>query len=218
MVQDLKFAFRILKKTPGFTAIIVIILALGIGFNSAIFSIVYEVLLKSLPYRDPDRLVVLSQRCPKISGNDILSNSFPAVKDWQTQDKVFENAGGFLCVPDDVIADGVPERVTFGVYTKGVFPTLGVSPILGRLLTDEESTPFRASLALLSYEYWQSRFGARQDVLGKLITVGKTPYTIVGVLPRNFRAFELSGGLRTAKYGSRFQFRINICIVGTLFL
>jgi predicted permease len=198
MIQDLKFAFRILRKNPSFTAIVVIILALGIGFNSAIFSIVYEVLLKSLPYRDPDRLVVLSQSCPKLFGNEKVQNSVPAVKDWQTQDKVFENAGGFMCVPTDVIADGVPERVTFGAYTKGFFPTIGVSPILGRLLTDEESTPFRAPLALLSYEYWQSRFRARQDVLGKPITVG-TPYTIVGVLPRSFRAFELSSGFRSAE-------------------
>ena len=195
MVQDLKFAMRILRKKPGFTAMIVIILALGIGFNSAIFSIVYEVLLKSLPYRDPDRLVVLSQRCPRLFGTEKIPNSFPSVKDWQTLDKVFENAGAFMCVPTDVVAGGVPERVTLGAFTKGFFPALGVTPMLGRLLTDEESTPFRAPLALLSYEYWQNRFGARQDVLGKPITVG-TPYTIVGVLPQSFRAFELSSGFR----------------------
>jgi len=191
--QDLKYGLRMLAKNPGFTAVAVITLALGIGANSAIFSVVNAVLLKPLPYPDSGRLVMLWESSPargfeqeKVTGPDFI--------DWRRQNHAFESIAfwpGWLGADEFnlVGADGV-EKVKAVYASSGLFSVLGVMPLLGRPFLPEEDQWEGNRVALISYELWQSRFGADPSVLGRNLTVdsyGRRDYTIVGVMPVGFR-------------------------------
>jgi len=188
--RDLSYGARVLIKDPGFTAVAVIVLALGIGANTAIFSVVNGVLLKPLPYPRPERLVTLWERNPR-KGVEQENVSPPDFADWRAQSHAFTHlaswsgAGEFNLVG----TDGV--EVVRAVYgSSGLLPALGVSPLLGRAFLPEEDQPEGNRVALIGYEFWQRRFAGASDVLGRTLTVdtfGRRDYTIVGVLPPGFR-------------------------------
>jgi putative ABC transport system permease protein len=191
LIQDLRYGLRMLAKNPGFTAVAVLTLALGIGANTAIFSVVNGVLLKTLPYPDPDRLVMLGERSAarsidqeKVTGPDFI--------DWRQQNHDFESMAfwpGWIDEFNLVSTQGV-EKVKAVYASSALFSVLGVKPSLGRTFLPEEDQWQGNRAALISHELWESRFASHPNVLGRTLTIdsyGRRDYTIVGVMPPGFR-------------------------------
>ena len=176
--RDIRYAIRTLVRRPGFTVVAVIALALGIGATSAIFSVVNGVLLRPLPYRDPNRLVVILHegRNPVAPANYL---------DWKRQSSLFSSFGAAEYWSGTVTGD-VPERVHGLKVTSEVLAMTGVSPLLGRSFHADDDVPTGDPPIILSWGYWQRRFAGRPDVLGTTLTVSGTSYTVVGVMPRGF--------------------------------
>src|SRR5262245_21118961 len=165
MLNDFRYAFRQLRKSPGFTATAVLTLALGIGATTAIFSVVYAVLLRPLPYHEPERLVQLYETGLRAGGSKAWV-SFPNFLDWRQQNQVFEDVAAYRYWAFTVAGEGTPESV-FGLQvTSGLFHVLGVRPSLGRTFVPEEDQPGKGSVAILSYNLWQRRFGGSQSIVG----------------------------------------------------
>ena len=184
--QDLRYGIRTLLKKPGFTFIAVITLALGIGANSAIFSVVSAVLLRQLPYQNPEQLVRVFTFNPKKSP-DPDGASWPDFLDWRSQNTVFENIAGFLPDSFNFAGRGRPEQVQGAWVSASFFPLLGVSPIAGRAFLPEEDSGNGQHVILLSQSLWQRRFGSDPSVIGQNVTLEGELYTVVGVMPANFR-------------------------------
>jgi len=187
LAQNLKFALRRLKNNPGFTIVAVFTLALGIGANSAMFSIVNAVLLRPLPYRDPQRLVLLAEHWPQFPR---LSLSYLNFKDWRDQSHSFEAVGA---VRNNVITmTGIPEaeRLPTQNVTANLFELLGVKPELGRAFFESEDKPGGPPVALISHSLWERHFSASRDVLGKTITLDNQNYSIIGVMPSGFEILQ----------------------------
>jgi putative ABC transport system permease protein len=186
LLQDLRFSFRLLVKKPGFTLVVVLALALGIGANTAIFSVVNAVLLRPLPYKSPERLVWLRETNPL---NDIKDEpaSPPNYIDWKTQAESFEDMGALATTMLTVTSNGEPERVPSVYVTDGFFSVLGVEAKIGRTFTPEEDTPGNNRVAVISNSLWQRRFGSDPGVIGNAITINGNPYTVVGVMPPDFK-------------------------------
>src|SRR6266498_28050 len=183
-MNDLKFAFRQLLKNPGFTAVAVLTLALGIGANTAIFSVVNAVLLRPLPYPESGQLVQLRADRPGSPSTFIGSATFVEVKGQsQSLARIAAYSGGDMTLT----GAGPAERVVSGAVTADFFPLLGVQPAVGRNFTREEDTPNGPKAAILGYGLWQSRFGGDPDVLGRTITLNQQSYTVVGILPARFQ-------------------------------
>ena len=187
---DIRFGFRTLRKSTGFTAVAVMTLALGIGANTAIFSIVDAVLLHALPFRDASRLVLLHEGLPKM-GYPQMDFSPPDLVVFARAQKSFSQIGSFLNERVDISGQGQPERITAARVSSSLFPMLGAEPLLGRTLTPQEDA-LGHQVAILSYSLWQSRYGGTASVIGQKIDVDRQPYTIIGVMPRKF-AFPLRG-------------------------
>jgi len=187
-MSDLRFAFRQLLKNPGFTAVAALTLALGIGANTAIFSVVNAVLLKPLPYAAPQQLVWLSERGPSFPS---LSIAYPNFQDWQWQQTAFEKLGAYKSGSFNLTGEGDPLRVEASFMTSGAFGALGVKPVLGRFFTQDDDKIGAAPTVVLSHALWQSRFGKRTDILNQTITLDQESHTIVGVMPPGF-AFPAS--------------------------
>jgi putative ABC transport system permease protein len=186
MLNDLRYAIRQFRKSPGFTAAAVLTLALGIGATTAIFSVVYAVLLRPLPYREPERLVQLYETGLRGGGSrDWVS--FPNFLDWCQQNQVFEEVAAYRYWPSTVAGDGTPETVLGLQVTSGLFGVLGVHPSLGRTFVPEEDQPGKGNVAILSYNLWQRRFGGSQAIVGQPITIDGQSCTIVGVMPDAFQ-------------------------------
>jgi predicted permease len=190
LAQDIRFGLRMLVKNPGFTAVAVLTLALGIGGTTAVFSVVEAVVLRPLPYRDPDRLVLVKERIPLV-GPDPISVCAPDVIRFQRQNQVFESVAAFVTGQFDLSGDIEPERITADRVNSDLFSLLGVQPVVGRTFTADEDQPGHL-LAILSYRLWQRRFGGNPDVVGRTVTLDRQPYTVIGVMPRNF-VFPLPG-------------------------
>jgi putative ABC transport system permease protein len=194
-LQDLKYGLRMLRKSPGFTAIAVLTLALGIGANTAIFSVVDAVLLRPLPYREADRLALVWEKNPhtaerglsEFAGRNVVSPANFLV--WQDENTVFERMAAFYEQPANLTGEGEPERVAVEYATPSMLPLLGVHPALGRSFAREEGQPGRNHEAILSYGLWQRRFGGDAHVLGKTARLDGAPYTVVGVMPRGFQLY-----------------------------
>jgi putative ABC transport system permease protein len=203
-MNDLKFAFRQLLKNPGFTAVAVLTLALGIGANTAIFSVVNAVLLKPLPYPEPGQLVQLRADWSGSPSSVIGSATFVEVKaQSQSLARIAAYAGGEMTLT----GAGPAERVVAGAVTADFFPLLGVQPALGRNFTQEEDTPNGPKAAILGHGLWQSRFGGDADVLGRTITLNQQSYTVVGILPARFQypeQFQLWAPLALGETGGTF--------------
>jgi len=182
-LQDLRYGGRVLRKNPGFTFIAVITLALGIGANTAIFSVVNAVLLRPLPYEQPDRLVYLSERHPKYLE---MSISYPDFADWRGQNHVFENIGVVNYRDYNLTGRGEPERLRTGQASADLFSALRVQPKLGRLFSNEEDRVGAAAVVVLSHELWQRRFGGDPQILDQALTLNDRPYTVIGVMQPDF--------------------------------
>jgi putative ABC transport system permease protein len=186
LVQDLRYAFRLLAKSPGFTAIAILTLALGIGANTAIFSVVNGVLLRPLAFRDPSRLVIVAEK----SAFPTISTSYQNFVDWRDQSRSFESLEGTRSTGLSLTGAGDPELLTARMATAGLFPLLGVEAREGRTFLPEEDKAGSAPVVLLSYGLWQRRFGGSKEIIGKPITLDSRPYTVVGVLPPGFQLLQ----------------------------
>src|SRR5499427_4709100 len=186
LLQDVRYGLRMLVKKPLFTIVALLTLALGVGANTAIFSIVNAVLLHSLPYRDPDRLVRIFINEPGVGLRDVRFSK-PELDDLQTRAGVFEDVTPILEGSEDLTGAGQPERVE-GVNTSFTyFSMLGVIPQIGRLYGPQDFTPGFASEAVISDGLWRRAYGADPNVVGRTIRIDNDPLTIIGVLPRGFR-------------------------------
>ena len=184
--QDVRYACRMLAKKPMFTIVAALTLALGVGANTAIFSIVDAVLLRSLPYRDPDRLVRVFFNEPGVGLRDVRF-SVPELEDLQTRSGVFEDVSPIYEGSEDVIGDGPPERVEGVNGGFSYFSLLGVTPQIGRLFGPQDFSPGFASEVVISDGLWRRDFGADPHVVGRVLLLDKDPFTIIGVLPPGFR-------------------------------
>ena len=184
LAQDLRYAMRQLRKSPGFAAVAVLTLALGIAANTTIFSVVNAVLLKRLPFPEPDRLVTLWGENPSRgwTDNPISPRWFV---EWQKQNQVFAGMAAFEPLSFNLSGSGTPEKVDAERATPNLFSLLGVTPALGRGFVLDESKPNSRS-AVLSYGLWQRRFGGDRQAVGRQILLNGDSYTIVGVLPPDF--------------------------------
>jgi putative ABC transport system permease protein len=187
LLQDARYAVRTLSKSPGFTLVAVLALALGIGANTAIFSVVKAVLLSPLPYPEPERLVWVREINP---GADITDEptSPPNFNDWRTQNRSFEGIAAFGYAGGTITdGDREPERVPAMSTSANFFQVVGVAPALGRGFLPEEETKGKNRVVVISHGLWQRRFGASPEVLGQKITISGNPHTIVGVMPAGFK-------------------------------
>jgi putative ABC transport system permease protein len=187
LLKDIHYAFRQLIKHPGFSLIAILVLALGIGANTAIFSVVNAVLLRPLPYRAPEKLVWLWGTNPL---NDIPkeSASYPDFADWREQAQSFETMAAYARTsPILTEGDGEPERLPGAAVIGDFFSVLGVEPALGRKFLPEENEQGKGRVVILSHDLWQRRFGADPKVAGRQITVNGNPHTVVGVMPAGFQ-------------------------------
>jgi putative ABC transport system permease protein len=183
MLNDIRYAARSLLKSPGFSAVAILTLALGIGANTAIFSVVNGVLLKALPFPEPDRLVAISETSQEVQ---IMAVAYPNYLDWQAQNTVFENLAARMPAGGVITGEGEPLRVIGRMVTASFFPTLGVRPELGRFFNEDEDRLGAERVMVLSYGLWQRHFGGDPAVIGKTISFNSESWTVIGVLPRGF--------------------------------
>ena len=187
LFQDLKYGARALRKSPGFTAVAVLALALGVGANSAIFSVVDAVLLRPLPYENPERLFTLFAR-DEIQGGDSSDHSYPNFKDLRDQcqvcDQVAVHFGGSVFF---TMNGEEPEQLRGIFASADLFPMLGARPLHGRAYTREEDQPGAKRTVVISHGLWQRRFGGDPSIVGKEMPLGRGPATVVGVMPKEFR-------------------------------
>jgi putative ABC transport system permease protein len=183
--QDLRYGARMLLRKPGFTLIAVLTLALGIGATTAIFSVVNTVVLRPLPYPEPDRLAMVWMNNKRINVAEDW-HSWPNYIDYRDQNKVFESIAAFNNRSFNLTGEGEPVRVVGAWGTANLFPTLGVNPILGRGFTVEEEEQGKGSVVVLGYGLWQRQFGGDPQVVGKTISLNGAPRTVIGVMPAGF--------------------------------
>ena len=182
IIKDIRYGVRSLLKRPGFTAVAVFTLALGIGANSAIFSVLNAVLLRPLPYVDPDRIVHIEET----EGQVGIGVSPPNLLDFQQQNNTFESVAGYTGGSFILTGAGEPLRVQSCAISSDLFSVVGVKPLIGRSFSVEDEKPGQARTALISYGLWQRRFGGDQALLQKQITLDSDSYTVVGVMPSGF--------------------------------
>jgi putative ABC transport system permease protein len=184
--QDLRYALRVLLNRPGFTVLSILTLAIGIGVNTAIFSVVNAVLLRPLPYVDPDRLVRLWETR---TGKDLaeLEASYPNYVDWIQQNTVFEGLAGYDGINVTLLGRGVPVRISGARVTANFFSVLGVLPVVGREFQSEDAHLTAPPVALISYDFWKRYFGGDQGAVGQVLNLSSQLYTVIGVLPRDFK-------------------------------
>jgi len=186
LLHDLRYGARILLKQPGFTFVALITLALGIGANTAIFSLVNSILLRPLPYREPDRLVRMLQASPKLglSSWGVSQAGFAAYRD---QNRSFESLAIFNTGGVNLTGDGEPERLSVTSVTADFFKVLGINPVLGRTFQEGEDTQGKNAVCVISHGMWQRRFGGDRNIVGRTLSLNQTPTEIIGVMPADFR-------------------------------
>ncbi len=180
LLHNLRYAARTLRKNPGFTAVAIITLALGIGANTAIFSVVNAVLLRPLPYKDDGRLVVILHK----GRNPVSPANF---LDWRSQSQVFTQMGAAEYWTPNLTGSSNPEKLWALHVSPEIFSILGVQPLLGRLFLPEEQNAGKEHEVVLSYALWQSHFGGNEEVVGRSVALSGENYTVVGVMPREFK-------------------------------
>lgn len=186
-LNDLRYALRALAKSPGFTAVVVLTLTLGIGANTAIFSLVEAVLLRPLPYPEADRLVTLGEIGSKEAPRQASGTSFANFFDWQAESRSFEAMAIFNGWRPALTGLGEADRLSAAFVTAGIFDVLRVQPELGRATRPEEDRPEAPPVVVVSHGFWLRRLGGDPAALGRAITLNGRPFTVVGVLPAGFR-------------------------------
>jgi putative ABC transport system permease protein len=183
---DLRFGLRIMLKHPGFTLVAVITLALGIGANTAIFSIVNSILLRPLPFREPDRIVRMVQASPKLGlpSWGVSQADFAAYRE---QNRSFESIAIYNTTATNLTGAGEPERLPMATVTADFFKVFGVNPLLGRAFVEGEDAKGKNQVCVISYAFWQRRFGGDANVVGRTLSLNNTPTQIVGVMPAEFK-------------------------------
>ena len=185
LLQDLRFGLRMLRRNPGFTAVSVLTLALGIGANAAIFSVVYGVLLQPLPYPEDDRLIILTQAYPQKDLHSWgLSQANIAL--YRDHNRVFESIAGYTSIGFNLTGSDNPERLQGAAVTADFFDVMGVQPFLGRAFRADEDAPGKNVVCILSYGLWQRRFGGDPEILGVPLVLNNIPTEVVGVMPQGF--------------------------------
>jgi predicted permease len=184
LAQDLRFGLRQLRRSPGFAMVAALTLALGIGANTAIFSVVNSVLLRPLPYPDAGRLADVYQRT---EGGNYNVFSGPNYFAWKDHAQAFQQLAVWTSGSYNLADDNRPEHVTGGPVTANIFPLIGVNPILGRTFLPQEDLPGGAKVVVLSYGFWQRHYGGAPDVVGKNLKLNGDGYTVVGVMPQGFQ-------------------------------
>jgi hypothetical protein len=186
LTQDVRFCLRTLRKTPGFTAVVILTLALGIGANTAIFSIVDAVLLRPLPFPEPEQLVKIVDDAPGAGLHD-FGTSEPELRELQERTDIFDGVSAVWPVSADVTGGSQPERIELLAVSPNYFSLLGVHARIGRILGPQDKAEGFAEAALISNAFWRRAFGSDPNVLGRRIKLDGDAYTIVGVVPAGFR-------------------------------
>lgn len=189
LAQDFRFAFRQLRKAPGFSLTVILTLALGIGATTAIFSLVEGILLRPLPFGDPDRLVLLGDH---LGGGTNTPVTAREIGTYSNATSAFSSLGGFIGTSYELSGGAIPEEINAARFSASVFLTLGVNPILGRIFTREEENSHQP-LAVISYALWLNRYHRDPRVLGSSVVLDRKAYSIIGVMPRSFE-FPLVDG------------------------
>jgi predicted permease len=182
--QDLHYAARTLSRTPGFTLTAIAVVALGIGANTAAFSVTDFVLIRPLPFPKPDTLVKIWESVPGYGQFELSPGNY---RDWKNRSSSFEGFGMYTTAPLNWVGQGDPQRLESALVSANLLPTLGVRPLIGRLFTAEDDISGAAKTVLLGYRLWQARFGGDPAVLGRKMILDDAPNTIVGVMPPEFR-------------------------------
>ena len=195
LLQDLRYGARMLTKNPAVTLVAIIALTLGIGANTAIFSVVHSVLLRSLPYEDGERLAIVWEH--RKSGKDNPQNviNLGNFFDWKDQNKVFTDMAAFFDLNRNLTGDGEPEEVPGQIVTTNLFTLLGVKPIQGRTFAPDEGKDGAPNVVVIGYDLWQRRFGGDPSIVGRKITVNNQPNEIIGVLPPNVGWYVQKGSM-----------------------
>jgi predicted permease len=186
LLQDVRYGVRMLAKRPGFTLVAVLTLALGIGANTAIFSVVDAVLLRPLPYANPDGLVVVFDNFLNM-GLPEISVSIPEFVDYRERNGVFTDIAAWFTGTANLTETGEPEQIRVAYVSASLFPLLGVEPAAGRAFTPEEDQPGNDTVVVLSHGLWQRRFGGDQGIVGKTLRLDGEAYTVVGIAPAGFQ-------------------------------
>ena len=200
LARDLKIAVRHLLKSPGFAAIAILMLALGIGATTAIFSIVESVLMRPLPFPESDRLMVLADiiQGAEVGGNGEAGVTVPDIRNYTRDTHSFTSLGGYQGTGFELSGLGEPAILNSTRMTGGIFPALGVQPMLGRVFTQQEDDQ-KQQVAVLSYATWQSRFHGDRNIVGQKILLDRKPYIVIGVMPRNFEFPLVPGHLNRSE-------------------
>jgi putative ABC transport system permease protein len=207
-LKDVRYSLRMLRKNPAFTIAAILTLALGIGANTAIFSIVDAVLLNPFPYRDHTKLVMIRQSLPKIGVQEQMRASGPEFIDFRDQNSVFEQVAALEPVSRNLTGGQEPERIAAAKVSADFFSMLGIPPLAGRAITADDQGPKGERVLVISHGLWQRRFGG-EEVIGQKVALDDEPYTIVGVMPQRFRfdtaeawfpfPFDMSQGPRSGR-------------------
>jgi putative ABC transport system permease protein len=190
-LHDIRYGARMLRKSPGLTSVAVLSLALGIGAVSSIFSFANGIMLRPLPYANPERLVLLDESSAKL-GERSMSVSYPNFLDWREQNTVFEDIGCYDERGFAIAGGAEPEQLKGALVTHGMFEILGVAPILGRTFTADEDRPDHDQVVILSYGLWQRRFGGDPKILGQTVLMNNRTRTVIGVMPKGFQFPEVA--------------------------
>ncbi|MCB1035204.1 MAG: ABC transporter permease, partial [Acidobacteria bacterium] len=182
LLQDLRYGLRTLRRRPAYTCAAVVTLALGIGVNAAVFSAVHGVLLKPLPYADSEELVVLRQKAPELGIED-SGFSPPEISDLRAMSHTLEDLVEYHRMWFNLLGRGEPMRVQTGVVSHQFFDLLGLEPLIGRSFEADDDLPHSEPVLLLSYDFWQQRFGGDPSVLGELFVMNDRSHAVIGVLP-----------------------------------
>ena len=181
-MQSIRLAFRSLFKTPGFTAVAIITVALAIGANTAVFSLVNALLIRPLPFQAPQDLILLFE---KFSGQglDQIPVSAPEYLDWEKQTQSYERIAAFNFADFNLTGGDMPERIQGAIVTPSLFPVLGVAPIKGRVFNDAEFGEGKDNVVMISERLWRRRFNSDPQVVGSQVSVNGNSYTVVGIMP-----------------------------------
>ena len=181
--QDFAYTARMLRRAPAFAITAVVIVALGIGATTAAFSLADFVLIRPLPFRDADRLVKVWERRPGFPRMELSPSNY---RDWKRVARSFETFAAYRGLSVNLVGGGEPQRLDGGSFTADVLPALGVSPMLGRAFTDADDREGAPGTVLLSYRLWQTQFGGDPSVVGTTVDLDNQPYTVIGIMPREF--------------------------------